>query len=63
METESSIFEFDEKTLTVTINKKVRSQVLSGYICPEEDEVTLSFKTESDILGQAVQDLTFPVER
>ena len=61
METESSIFEFDEKSMTVNLRKNLRSQVLSGYLCPEEDQVTLSFNIKSDLLGHAVQNITFPV--
>ena len=57
------MFEYMPLVNSVYLKSEVRPQVLSGALCPGEDQVTLTFLIESDLLGQSLQNFTFPVAR
>ena len=60
MTTVTSVFSFNASTNTVTIAGAVKSALLSGQYCPEED-INLDFLISSDKLGTATETITIPV--
>ena len=36
---------------------------MNGLLCPDDDEIVVTFDLKSDLLGEASQTITIPVKR
>ena len=62
MLTKSEFLIFASGIKTVAIKSTVRTKLLSGQVCPSETEIVLEFLLTSNVLGEAIETITIPIE-
>ena len=60
---EPDLFTFIPEKGKVYLNDSIQADFLKGLLCPDTDEVTLTFYLISNLLGNSTETLSIPVKR
>ena len=63
IETEPYLFTLIPEKGKVFLNDTIKADFLKGLLCPDTDEVTLTFYLISNLLGNSTDTISIPVKR
>ena len=60
---EPALFTFMPENDAVYLNSEFKTAFMNGLLCPDENEIALTFSLTSDLLGDANETLYIPIKR